>query len=160
MNLQDAQKLAKQLMAKNLLEGWTFKFDTAMCRFGNCCHYPKVISLSEKLTLLNDEFQVRDTILHEIAHAIAGFKAGHGPIWKDVCVKVGAKPERCFSATTVQVPKFAYEAICHKCGTTYGKYKKPGREVSCGKCDKHFNRDLILHYYKVVDPKNRQLSDY
>ena len=33
-----------------------------------------------------------DTILHEIAHAIAGVEAGHGPAWKAVAQRLGATP--------------------------------------------------------------------
>ena len=33
-----------------------------------------------------------DTILHEIAHAIAGANAGHGPVWKAVAKRIGAAP--------------------------------------------------------------------
>ena len=48
---------------------WTFLFDRAIRRFGNCNYTKRQISLSAKLTLLNDEPVVRETLLHEIAHA-------------------------------------------------------------------------------------------
>ena len=36
--------------------------------------------------------QIRDTVLHEIAHAIAGREAGHGPLWKVTARRIGATP--------------------------------------------------------------------
>lgn len=45
--------------------------------------------------------KLRDTVLHEIAHAIAGHKAGHGPAWKAIARKVGARPVRCSAALPV-----------------------------------------------------------
>jgi hypothetical protein len=38
--------------------------------------------------------QALDTLRHEAAHALAGKRAGHGPIWKSWCVKLGAAPEQ------------------------------------------------------------------
>lgn len=32
---------------------------------------------------------IKGTILHEIAHMIAGRAAKHGPLWKDICIKIG-----------------------------------------------------------------------
>ena len=37
--------------------------------------------------------EVRDTILHEIAHALAGAKARHGPAWKAIAKRLGATPK-------------------------------------------------------------------
>ena len=37
-----------------------------------------------------DPREVRDTILHEIAHALAGAKAKHGPAWKAIARRLGA----------------------------------------------------------------------
>ena len=42
--------------------------------------------------------QVRDTILHEIAHALVGPGHGHDAVWKRKCREVGARPERCGQA--------------------------------------------------------------
>ena len=39
--------------------------------------------------------QVTDTILHEIAHALAGPGAGHGPAWKATASRLGATPKSC-----------------------------------------------------------------
>lgn len=47
---------------------------------------------------------IRDTILHEIATVIAGPEAGHGPKWKAVCRRVGAR-------STVRIVLSAMRAI-------------------------------------------------
>ena len=33
-----------------------------------------------------------DNLLHEIAHAIVGREAGHGPLWKVTARRIGATP--------------------------------------------------------------------
>ena len=71
MNLKDAEELALSLMRKHGLSHWEFGFDRAKRRFGACNFSKKRISLSKYLTEVNEIEQVRDTILHEIAHALA-----------------------------------------------------------------------------------------
>lgn len=36
----------------------------------------------------------RDTILHEVAHALAGHKAGHGPRWFRIAERIGVRGKR------------------------------------------------------------------
>ena len=42
--------------------------------------------------LEGSEEQLLDTVLHEIAHAIAGHEAGHGLLWKATARRIGATP--------------------------------------------------------------------
>src|SRR5215207_599997 len=101
-----------------LAGGWRFRFDNARRRFGSCRSREKVITLSRPLTLLNGEEQVRDTILHEIAHALTP-DDGHGPQWRAKCREVGARPERCYGeAEVVAPPRRAapYRYGCRPCG--------------------------------------------
>ena len=53
--------------------GYRFKFDNAKRRFGQCSYTNKRISLSKPLSSnnLDNFFQINDTILHEIAHALS-----------------------------------------------------------------------------------------
>ena len=48
----------------------------------------------------HDPDEVRDTILHEIAHALVGPGHGHDAVWKAKCVEVGAKPEAAAATPT------------------------------------------------------------
>lgn len=122
MNLHDAQRLAISLMQQHGLRDWTFRFTRAKTQLGICKFKPRVIALSAPLTLLNDEAQVRDTILHEIAHALAGVKAGHGWKWKMIARSIGAKPERCESGEVAQ-PKGKYVLTCKNCGIQQPVYR-------------------------------------
>ena len=90
MELNDAKKLADELLVKhNLHCFWGFEFDSSKRRFGNCKYKRKIISLSKHLTLLNNIEEVKDVILHEIAHALLPAKEKHNHIWKSKCVEVG-----------------------------------------------------------------------
>ena len=72
MNLNDAQSLAADLMQQHKLpREWSFGFDRSKVRFGKCDYGKKRISLSRHLVEANGIAVVRETILHEIAHALA-----------------------------------------------------------------------------------------
>ena len=150
MRLDDARRLALDLMREHLtvvmvhpgesprIGGpWTFAFDRSVSRFGCCKFGKRKITLSKKLTELNDESDVRDTILHEIAHAIAGWEAHHGPKWKAVAKRIGAKPERCFSTDDVVTPPSKYVGYCahDNCtGHLRNRLTVRARSAACGKC--------------------------
>lgn len=117
MNLDEARRLARSLMDQHGLQHWRFAFDRAAARFGSCAVSKLTITLSWKLTMLNDVEQVRDTLLHEIAHALAPGD-GHGGKWKTACRKIGAKPFRCFTSEEVVIPARRlprFEQGCTRC---------------------------------------------
>ena len=123
MELHKAQELALELMKKHGLGHWSFRFDHARRRFG-CCHLDKrIISLSFRITALNNEEAVRDTILHEIAHALSPMM-GHGEIWKAKCMEIGANPSRCYG-DEVATPALAWKGTCPVCGLIIKKSRKP-----------------------------------
>jgi predicted SprT family Zn-dependent metalloprotease len=95
MNPDYARALAEAQLRKHGLAqlGWTFDFDrSSHRRLGACWHDKRQISLNKRYTMLNDRDQVLDTILHEIAHALAGPTAGHGPLWQQICRELGCVP--------------------------------------------------------------------
>ena len=136
MKLFEARVLAIQLMDKHgLLDtGWHFEFDNAKRRFGVCKYGMKRIGLSKHLTELNDEARVKNTILHEIAHALVGHKNGHNWVWRSKAIEIGCDGERCYNNREVATPEAKYEAVCVGCGHVHKKHKRPTRTASCGKC--------------------------
>src|SRR5690606_2786854 len=109
MNHFDAARLARDLMRQHRLHAWTFAFNRAKRGMGLCRYTDRRIELSIHFVTRNDEAEVRDTILHEIAHALAGPEAGHGERWKRQCLAIGATPERCGSAA---MPAGRWRALC------------------------------------------------
>jgi predicted SprT family Zn-dependent metalloprotease len=142
MKQEDSQALALELMGKHglLAKGWTFHFDNAKRRFGYCQYRPKMISISKHLSELNSEEQVKDTILHEIAHALAGPRAHHYAKWRYQAMVVGAKPERCYSADVVQ-PPHKWTGTCPN-GHVTKRMKR--MKISCGRCQPTWNPELMF----------------
>ena len=56
----------------------------------------------------------RNTVVHELAHLVANWRAGrgvgHGPLWKREMVRFGEKPVRCHSVAPVHTGKSAKAA--------------------------------------------------
>ena len=129
MNLFEAQELAIFLMKKHLLLDWTFNWNNRKSSFGLCSYRKKSIQLSKVLTAVRPEEDVRNTILHEIAHALVGSGHGHNDVWRNMCYRIGmTKVTRCsdFNATEedkakVLKPKFVM--VCPK-GKVIKKYQR------------------------------------
>ena len=133
MNTWLAARLARQLMDEHGLHDWGFRFNRRKNDMG-CCHYHhQRIELSQHFVGANEQAIVRDTILHEIAHALAGHRAGHGPKWKRICRRIGATPQRCGHAT---MPEGQWQAVCGGCGWRYSRHRRPARGATyyCSSC--------------------------
>ena len=84
---------ARGLMDRHGLREWGLRFSAAWGRLGECRPDRKLILLSRLHAVGGSPAQVTDTILHEIAHALAGPEAGHGPVWKEIARRIGAVPK-------------------------------------------------------------------
>lgn len=103
MDTRDAHDLARALLAQHGLTSWSVEWDSAKTRAGVCRFPEQTIGLSAPLTRLHDEAEVRDTILHEIAHALAGPQAKHGPRWRQVARSIGCSGRRCTSEESERI---------------------------------------------------------
>lgn len=141
MDFEDARALGNELMNQYWykMEGWDLAFDNAKRRCGATHFGKKTITLSRHFVSLNDEAAVRETMLHEIAHVIAGQAGdrGHGRIWKGIARQIGARPERC--ATDVAMPKGRIEGECNpECPVPHNRHRMPPARLlnayQCNRC--------------------------
>ena len=148
MILKDAEILAKQLMQQHGLTeiGWRFEFDNAKRRFGVCNYTAKIIGLSRSLVELNDEARVRNTILHEIAHALTPGH-GHDRVWSRKAREIGSDGERCYKSQLVETPSAKYQAVCNTCGHTHKRHKTTNRSriLACGFCYKKGITNILVY---------------
>lgn len=138
MNLRDARDLALRLMAEHGLAGWTFVWDSAIRRLGQCDFKRRRISLSIQPAELRPISEVRNTILHEIAHALVGEYHGHDSTWRAMAIRIGCDGRRC-SASSFTVPR-KWTALCPtKTCPNYGVLGKSHRrrKLICRKCQAH-----------------------
>lgn len=143
MELIKAEKLTFKLLKKYNLSEWSFSFDSAVRRFGCCKHSKKQITLSKKLTMLRDEKNVKNTILHEIAHALVGPGHGHDEVWRSKALSIGCDGKRCGNDVSL-VSKWV--GIC-PAGHRHNYHRKPTRNKSCGICyPKYYNESFKLKF--------------
>ena len=129
MRTDEVERLARELMDDHGLQAWRFRFDRSKKRFGRCEYTGRKITLSRHLVALNDEDQCRDTILHEIAHALAPAGCGHDWQWKATCRRIGARPVACYTLDEVVVPPAPWYLVCESCGIRIPRYRKPMRRT-------------------------------
>ena len=154
MTHAQAIQLALELMEQHglLKDGWRFRWSSGKRQLGLCeikhRRHPvsgesievKTIKLSSHLVTLNTDDEVRDTILHEIAHAIAGIDNGHNEQWKAVCRRIGAAPKRT-AGPDVKVAAAPYSIVCGICRRDLGpRHRRIRRErlerLYCRDCGK------------------------
>jgi len=147
MTTQQVQCKARILMEEHGLieKGWSFKIDNAKRRFGCCKHRTKEITISGYLLPhVENDADVVDTILHEIAHALVGHSHGHNYVWKAKARELGCRPERCGSHKIKDRSKlnekYKWVGECPN-GHTVKRHKltKKGRNSSCAQCSKTFD---------------------
>ena len=131
MDCSTAATLARELMNAHGIDvpfGWNRRSKT----FGVTTFVggvPVSIELSSLFVAINEESEVRDVILHEIAHAKVGVLAGHGWMWKIVARAIGANPDR-HCGDGVKVPLLAFVAPC-TCGHVHTHARIPKRNHRC-----------------------------
>lgn len=110
MKINEAKELAEQLIDKTFVVGckpicarnigYRFEWMRGRKTLGQCFFGSKIIKLSSHYVKDNDEELVKDTILHELAHAFNYHiyeGRGHGLSWRFCCGQIGARPIRCKS---------------------------------------------------------------
>lgn len=166
METKATQTLANELMSLHglIAQGWKFKLDGAPKRFGVCRHHLKTISMSRVLVELNEEPKVKDTILHEIAHALVSPGHKHDSVWRAKAIEIGCNGEQYYNAPGKPADTIVYtpwKLVCPHCKRESGRVKKTETAYACGKCSrlltgKKWSKDCLMLWVKTeqyVEPK-------
>lgn len=156
MDLPAARDEALALMRAHGLQGWRLVWDNAKTRAGVCNESTRQIGLSRVLTGLHTPDEVRDTILHEIAHALVGVQHGHDKVWRAKALQLGCSGIRCVSGSSAE-PRGPWRGTCPK-GHEFQGYRSPQRVTSCRHCCKGFDLGSIIvwRWHGRVVPMSRR----
>lgn len=144
MDLREVVALGRELLDRHGLTSWAFTLDGAKRRAGVCRFDRRTISVSRHLMSLYDVEQVRDTVLHEIAHALVGPKHGHDAVWRAKALAIGCSGSRLVDAEAPRAPA-PWRGVCPR-GHAFDRHRRPARPSSCARCDPSFNPDLLLRW--------------
>ena len=138
--------LAHSLLAAHGLAGqWRFDWDRATTRFGQCDHRTQRITVSKHLAASAEDTDFEQVLLHEIAHALAGAKEGHGDRWKSIARSIGYTGGR----THHQEPatdRAKWRGVCPS-GHEVIRFRKPGKPTSCSRCNPRFDRRHLIQWH-------------
>ena len=152
MHIPDAERLARSLMREHGLAGWTFQWDRAVRRAGSCRHGSQRITLSRALMAGWSEREVRNTVLHEIAHALVGPGHGHDRAWRKQARRIGCTGDRCWTPSA-SAPDVAprWIGVCQGCGVKVRRHRRThgARHATCAK-RRGRNADVLWYDTRVA----------
>lgn len=132
---QEVRRWALAAMADFGLTDWQFQFTRGIETLGVCRYRRRIIGLSIHLVRANQPEQLRETLLHEVAHCLVGSGHGHDAVWRAKCREIGARPERCCTVE-LDLPKGRWVARCGSCGDEFRRHRRPKRVAGwfCRRC--------------------------
>lgn len=136
-DLDRVRRWAEALIELHLDDSWSFGFDAAKRRAGLCDYTRKRISVSRYLAARHDDDDNHQTLLHEVAHALAGPAAGHGHKWKSIARDlgyVGGTTHHGETATDLA----PWIGVCPAGHVAY-RHRRATRPTSCAKCAPRFD---------------------
>ena len=133
---------ANALIRMYLDESWSFRFDSAKTRAGSTRFAQKQITVSRYLAERWSDDDVHQTLLHEIAHAIAGPEAGHGRLWREACEAIGYVGGRTHSGE-IASEHAKWVGSC-PAGHEVFRFRRPTRQSSCTRCASGFNEQHLI----------------
>jgi predicted SprT family Zn-dependent metalloprotease len=145
-DLNRVRHWADALIALHLDPTWSFAFDHAKTRAGLCNYTDKRISVSRYLAGRYEDDEIHQVLLHEVAHAMAGPRSGHGPKWKAVAADLGYVGKRTHDGAIAT--EFAPWLGTCPAGHEHYRYKTPTRPLSCGKCGRGFSMANLITWTK------------
>jgi predicted SprT family Zn-dependent metalloprotease len=145
MDLKELEAIAVQELTQHGLRGWTFGLTNTKRRLGVCQYRTKRIEIAEFHARSNPPSVVLDTLRHEIAHAIAGPAARHGPAWKAVAIRLGATPRACDNTEEAVVKPGDWQATCSACKKIFHRYKRP-KSLSGYRCRCAAHSPLVFEF--------------
>lgn len=152
--MANLQFLALDLMTYHGLiqQGWKFSWSKRKRVAGLCSYNTRTLEFSTVISLAGSQEDFKDTVLHEIAHALVGSGEGHGPIWKAKAISIGCSGSRT-SDVTLPIEHSNWSGVCalgHRVGVSRKpKYIDMENSYTCGKCAPGIKSHIVTWFKKT-----------
>lgn len=142
MTINQVRALATELKNKHYeLLSWNISFNKRKKAFGVCNYIHREISLSVLLIPFMSDKAIKETIIHEIAHALTKGH-DHDNVWRRTCIELGGTGDRVGGSNKFKdgengrsefhETSSKYTLTCPTCGCKSYINRMPKRSQSCG----------------------------
>lgn len=142
---------ARKLLDENGLEDWSVRFDRSIRRVGVCHEKSRMISFSSWGVETRELDSLDSTIIHEVAHALAGAARGHDEVWRRTAKYLGDPDPTRVAKGKMHKPPNMYEAHCPDHGYLDFRVRRPQSPLYCKKCSDN-NDIVIVQWYRDQKP--------
>lgn len=152
MNKAELLKLGRELLNYHELYSWQIGFCEDKTTVAWCLHAQRRIDFSLHFLPHLNYADARETMLHEIAHALVGGGHGHDAVWKAKALSIGSNGNRC-ADIEVEGPIIGVCPAGHKSYRHKITNNVRHSIFSCNKCCKKFDRRYFITYYRTAEYK-------
>lgn len=140
--------LVRKMMNEHGLSDWKIAWSRAKKTHGLCNYTTRTLTFSAVAFAHIDESEVRNTILHEIAHALAGPLAAHGWKWQQIHRQIGGTGAQYVSQTAAKAIPVAWVGKCRNGHVNSGQHRAPLRVKACGQCSPRWKFENVMEWYQ------------
>jgi hypothetical protein len=123
-------------------QGWDFTISKTRNIIADCNDVKDVIRMSRMHLELGGEYEVKQVILHEIAHALVGTRYGHNHKWRAKAWEIGVVDPSSTFSVSYDIP----HKIEVKCGVCTKTLQRRQRRMNTTK----LNRCYCMHCGKAT----------
>lgn len=159
MQINEALTMTQSLLEFHKLTSYIIRTNRSKSNAGTCRYIKNydhedvskrvgIITLSTAYIEAGTRESVMETILHEIAHALAGPSAGHGPEWKKIALSIGSNGSVKVRKTDPK-PDFLWQGVCaagHKINRH--RLRSDNIKSSCPDCCSEYSPVHLFNWYK------------
>lgn len=160
MNVERAKKYTKIMMKQHGLDEWRTLFTPQfISSLGVCDKRKKLLVFSSLYVQHNPFWEIKDLILHEIAHALDtrdcyNGHQSHDEVWEKIAISIGCNGSVSGDATKYWLPEPRYQGKCWRCDKVFKDWTKCYKKY-CFNC-----YDLYCDDFDLDKDGNKKLKNY
>lgn len=125
---------------------WSFGFDNAKTRAGQCDFSRRRITVSRHLATRFEDEDIHQVLLHEVAHALVGARAGHGAVWRRTAGELGYTGSRLHDGP-IASELAPWIGTC-PAGHEHYRYRTPSRPMACARCCRRYDPSNTITWHR------------